>query len=113
MFYTKRESELLQSRSDSWWRPDGHLLNVVEKGLLARLGRGTRQLRPQPVLQMHSKRTERGCRPRGGTTAFFEGEMEFPGTTRRLPQTDLKGRFVEGPNYIDVTRYSYASTATR
>jgi hypothetical protein len=113
MFYAKRESELLQSRLDSWSRSGSRLLNLVEKGLPARLGREARELRSQPLLQIHSKRTERGCRSKAGTTASFEGEIEFPGTFGHIPQTYLKGRFVESPNYIDVTRYSYASTLTR
>jgi hypothetical protein len=50
---------------------------------------------------------------KAGEAASFEGEIEFPGTFGHIPQTYLKGRFVESPNYIDVTRYSYASTPTR
>jgi len=107
MFYTKRESELLQSRPDSWSRPGSRLLHLVEKALQAQLGRETRQLRSQPVLQMHSKRTERGCRPKAGTTAFFLGEIELPWTFGHPSQMYLIRSFVRSPYLAGETRCSY------
>jgi len=62
---------------------------------------------------MRGNPTERVWDPKATSGAFFQGEIEIPGTFGHIPQTYLKGRFVESPNYIDVTRYSYASTPTR
>jgi hypothetical protein len=63
------------------------------------------------------KRTAEGLKeaeaPKAGQAAFSEGKLEFPGSPGHNPQSYLKGRFVESPNYIDVTCYSCASTAIR
>jgi hypothetical protein len=50
---------------------------------------------------------------KAGEAAFFEGEIELSRAFGHASQTYLKSRFVRSPIYIDATRYSYASTATR
>ena len=113
MFSAKWNSELLQSQSVQRLHRGTGLLNFVEKVLSRYLAGKTRRLRSPGVLQMRDNPTERVWEPKATSGAIFKGEIEFPGTFGHIAQTYLRSSFVQRPNYIDVTGYSYASTATR
>jgi hypothetical protein len=107
MFTAKRNSGLLQNRSEQGAASGQWPAERVKRALPSYLAGRTRRLRAPDVLQMRAVATEKVWKPKASWGACFQSKIKFPGTFGHASQMYPMGNFVRSPYLVDETRCSY------